>query len=288
MQLKLTNITGIASPEVEHFDLHEEFGVAYLVEAGERVTLTLSQIACRSWLKKDHPHIVNIKWFDVNSVILYYDGIGAAIVSMESWDNIRLCAVYKLFVSNSYIFVSHDEESLYRHRPGELESSIISVFLRDGTFELGIGELMDKDRDSWQFDELEAGYIFDNKFAFIAYSSELFWVLDVSKRSWTKFPVPFETVGIRVLAGDDKTAYAIFDHRNLLRHYPDLPPFELAVFDLVSETSYKQDFAPVEAALTAAGFEMTEIKFQPSSTGKSSSATPTRPRSSNFPTRHSH
>jgi hypothetical protein len=191
----------------------------------------------------------------------------------------------------SYLFqivISSFPMMKYRHRPGELESSIISVFLRDGTFELGIGELMDKDRDSWQFDELEAGYIFDNKFAFIAYSSELFWVLDVSKRSWTKFPVPFETVGIRVLAGDDKTAYAIFDHRNLLRHYPDLPPFELAVFDLVSETSYKQDFAPVEAALTAAGFEMTEIKFQPSSTGKSSSATPTRPRSSNFPTRHSH
>jgi len=74
--------------------------------------------------------------------------------------------------------------------------------------------------------------------------------------------------GIDVLTGDDKTAYALFDHRSLLRHYPDRPPFELAVFDLLSETSSKQDFAPVEAALTPAGFEMSEIKFQPSSTGK--------------------
>jgi hypothetical protein len=98
---------------------------------GERVTLALNQIACRSWLKQDHPHIVSIKWFDVNTVILYYDGI-AAIVSRESWNNIRLYAVYKLFVSNSYLFVSHDEESLYSFRPGELESNIISVFLRDG------------------------------------------------------------------------------------------------------------------------------------------------------------
>ncbi len=268
MQITLKNITGIASPKVEHFDLHEEFGVACLVEEGERVTLALNQIACRSWLKQDHPHIVSIKWFDVNTVILYYDGIGAAIVSMERWNNIRLYAVYKLFVSNSYLFVSHDEESLYKFRPGELESNIISVFLRDGTFELGIGELMDKDRDSWQFDELEAGYIFDDKFAFIAYASELFWVLDVSKRSWTKFPVPFETVGIRVLTGDDKTAYAIFDHRNLLRHYPDRPPFELAVFDLLSETSSKEDFALIETELLASGFEMSEIKFQPSSTGR--------------------
>jgi hypothetical protein len=33
----------------------------------------------------------------------------------------------------------------------------------------------------------------------------LFWVLDVSKRSWTKFPEPFEIVVIKVLTGDDKT-----------------------------------------------------------------------------------
>jgi hypothetical protein len=268
MQLKLTNITGIASPKVEHFDLHEEFGVACLVEAGEKVTLYLNGVTCRSWLKQEHPHIENIKWVDVNTVILYYDGIGAAIVSMEFWNNIKLYAVDKLFVSNSYIFVSYDEETLYSFRHGELESNIVSIFSRDGTFELGIGELMDKERDSWQFDELEAGYIFDDKFAFIAYASELFWVLDVSKRSWRKFRVPFETVGIRVLTGDDKIAYAIFDHRGLLIHYPDLPPFELAVFDLVSETSSKQDFAPIETELLASGFEMTEIKFQPSSTGK--------------------
>jgi hypothetical protein len=268
MQIKLKNMTGIASPKVEHFDLHEVFGVACLVDVGEKVTLTLNQIACRSWLKQEHPHIVNIKWFDVNSVIIYYVGIGAAIVSVENWHNIRLYAAYKLFVSNRYILVAHDEESLYSFRSGELKGNIISVFLRDGTFELGIGELMDKDRDSWEFDELEAGYVFDDKFAFIAYASELFWVLDVSKRSWTKFPVPFATVGIEVLTGDDKTAYAIFDHRSLLNAYPNLPPFELAVFDLLSETSAKEDFGPVETALTAAGFEMSEIKFQPSSTGK--------------------
>jgi hypothetical protein len=268
MQIKLTNITGIASPKVEHFDLHEEFGSACLVETGERVTLYFNGIACRSWLKREHPHIENVKWVDVNTVILYYDGIGAAIVSMESWNNIKLYAVDKLFVSNSYIFVSYDEETLYSFRHDELESNIVSIFSRDGAFELGIGALMDKDRDSWQFDELEAGYIFDDKFAFIAYASELFWVLDVSKRSWRKFRVPFETVGIRVLTGDDKIAYAIFDHRGLLSAYPDLPPFEFAVFDLLSETSSKQGFAPVEAALTTAGFEMSEIKFQPSSTGR--------------------
>jgi hypothetical protein len=42
----------------------------------------------------------------------------------------------------------------------------------------------------------------------------------------------------------------------------------LAVFDLVAETSVKQDFAPVEKELITAGFKMDTLKFQPSSTGK--------------------
>jgi hypothetical protein len=207
-----------------------------------------------------------IKWFDFNSVILYFDEGDVAIVSTESWNKIRLGFVDKLFVSNSYIFVSYNEESLYLSRPNELESNIISIFLRDGTFEVGIRELLDKDRDAWKFDELEAGYIFDNKFAFIAYASELFWVLDVSKRSWAKFPTPVSLWRARVLSGDAEKAYGIFDNR--WYRDPDRPPFELAVFDLVAETAWMQDFAPVESALIAARFSMSEIKFQPSSTGK--------------------
>ncbi|MGA7384057.1 MAG: hypothetical protein WBW81_05000 [Methylocella sp.] len=47
-----------------------------------------------------------------------------------------------------------------------------------------------------------------------------------------------------------------------------MPLFELAVFDLVAETSWGEDFAPVENALIAAGFSMSKIKLQPSSTGR--------------------
>ena len=70
------------------------------------------------------------------------------------------------------------------------------------------------------------------------------------------------------MIGDAKKAYAIYDHRRLIQHYPELPLFQLAVFDLVSETSAKCDFAPVEAALTATGFAMTGIEFLPNSTGR--------------------
>ncbi|PZR93286.1 MAG: hypothetical protein DLM68_01075 [Hyphomicrobiales bacterium] len=76
MRIKLNNLTGIASLKAGHFDLHQEFGVACLVEEGERVTLCINQATCRSWLKQEHPNIEKIKWLDLNAVILYYDEFG--------------------------------------------------------------------------------------------------------------------------------------------------------------------------------------------------------------------
>ncbi|MGH6840323.1 MAG: hypothetical protein ACREDT_16355 [Methylocella sp.] len=268
MRIKLKNLIRIASLKAGHFDLHEEFGVACLVQAGEIVTLRLNQVPCRSWLKQEHPHIKQLKWFDCNQVVLYHDGIGAAIVSAESWNNIRLGAVDNLYVSKSCIFVSYDEQSFHLSSANELESNLLSVFSRDGRLLLGVSELCDKDRDADKLYEIDAAYTYANHIVFIGYDSHFVWNLDVPQRTWKKVPFEFSIVRIRVLTGDASTAYAIFDHRNMLSHYPDLPPFELAIFDLASETAAKQDFAPVEAALTAAGFAMSEIKFQPNSTGR--------------------
>ncbi|MGH9677574.1 MAG: hypothetical protein ACRD36_10775, partial [Candidatus Acidiferrum sp.] len=81
---------------------------------------------------------------------------------------------------------------------------------------------------------------------FTGYDSDCVWIVDAAKRTCRKSPASFSLIGIRFLTRDDKRAYAIYDHRRLLQHYPNRPPFELAVFDLASETAAKQDFAPVE------------------------------------------
>ena len=47
-----------------------------------------------------------------------------------------------------------------------------------------------------------------------------------------------------------------------------MPPFEIAVFDFLSETSSKQDFFVIETELLASSLKMSEIKFQPSSMGE--------------------
>lgn len=267
LSIELGNVTCLAS-SVKHFDLHADFGLAYLVEDRQAVTLYLNDRRCRSWPNGDYPDIFQVKWFDRDHVIMETIEASAAIISAESWEEIQLGWIYGLLLSRDYIFVTYTEESLYSSRGGELEGNFLSVFSRDGRFEFGLRELLDKDRDAHRFDEISAGYTFNNYIVFIAFDTDFLWILDAATRAYRKVPVSFSTVAIDVLTGDEKKAYAIFDNRKLLSHHPDWPMFELAVFDLVAATSAKEDFGPVETALAAAGFEVRAIKLQPSSTGK--------------------
>jgi hypothetical protein len=268
MQVHLKNLTTFDASRVKYFDLHDEFGFASIVEMDETEELNLNGVVVQSWPKGAQPEIWWIKWFDADHVVLDLHGPEVAIVSAERWERHHLGYLNELYLSPKYMFTTYSDEAIYSSRPNEVESNIISIFLRDGKFELGIRELMDKDRDSWKFEEVTAGYTFKDKFSFVASDSPLLWILNVSERSWRKFPAPVSLWSADVLTGDDKTACAIVDHRRLLSVYPARPPFELAVFDLVAETAWMQDFAPVENALIAAGFLMSDIKFQPSSTGK--------------------
>jgi hypothetical protein len=268
MQVQLINMTTFDGVRVKYFDLHEDFGFASIVEMDETVALDLNGAVIRSWPKGDQPEIWWIKLFDADHVVLDLHGPQVAIVSAKSWERHHLGYLNELYLSQKYMFATYGDEAFYSSRPNEVESNIISIFLRDGTFELGIRELTDKDRDSWKFEQVTAGYTFKDKFTFIAYDSPLLWILNIPEKSWRKFPGPVALWSADVLTGDDKAAYAIVDHRRLLSVYPDRPPFELAVFNLVAETAWMQDFAPVENALIAAGFAMSEIKLQPSSTGK--------------------
>jgi hypothetical protein len=268
MQVQLKNLTTFGGSQVKYFDLHEELGCAAIVEMDGTVALDLNGAVIRSWPKGDQPEIWWIKWFDADRVVLALHGPEVAIVSAESWDRHHFGYLDELYLSPKFMVVTYGDEAIYSSRPNEVESNIISIFLRDGTFELGIRGLMDKDRDAWKFQQVTAGYTFNYEFRFIAWDSPLLWILNLSERSWKKVPFALSMAGIEVLTGDDKIAYAIFDHRRLLSDYRDLPPFELAVFDLVSGTSAKQDFAPVETKLMAFGFDVSEIKFQPNATGR--------------------
>ncbi|HUI19995.1 MAG TPA: hypothetical protein VLZ74_02995 [Methylocella sp.] len=263
MQIKLKRLIEIDPRTGGCFDLHEEFGLARLVEENERVTLFLNSVPCRSWQKQEHPHIKTLKWLDADHVILYFDVGGAAIVSNESWENVELGFISKLFVSKSYIFVSYTDESFFRAWPTELESNIISVFSHAGHLQFGVRELFDKDRDADPLYEITAAYPYDDHIVFVGYDGKFVWILNAAQREWKKIPFEFSEVGIKFLTGDEKIAYAIYDYR-----HSEQQPLKLAIFDLESGIASLQDFAPVEAVLTGAGFDMNEIKFRPNSTGR--------------------
>lgn len=265
MRIEVKKLTDLGPSCVAYFDLHEDFGLACLVEEKGEVTLYLNDSKCRSWAKDEHPNIWAMKWFCHDQVLLYPVMTSVAIVSARSWVEIELAWPYELILSSNHIFVYYTEEAFFRSALGDLDGSIMCVFTRDGQLEFGLYDLLHQDRG---LIEIAAGYTFDEHVVFTGYDSNCVWIVDAAERTYRKSPASFSLIGIDVLTGDDKTAYAIFDHRNLLRHYPDRPPFELAVFDLVAETAWMQDFAPVESALIAAGFSMSEIKFQPNSTGK--------------------
>jgi hypothetical protein len=161
MQVHLKNLTTFDASRVKYFDLHEEFGFTSIVEREETVALDLNGAVIRSWPKGDQPEIWWIKWFDADHVVLDLHGPEVAIVSVESLERRHLGYLDELYLSPKFMFATYGDEAFYRSRPDEFESNIVSVFLRNGAFELGIRELMDKDRDAWKFEEVTAGYPMD-------------------------------------------------------------------------------------------------------------------------------
>ncbi|MGI8568652.1 MAG: hypothetical protein ACR2KT_06055 [Methylocella sp.] len=223
------------------------------------MTLFLNDLRCRSWSREDHPLVHAIRWFSEHQVIAWLVEFQAAVISPDNWHLLSIGRPERILLSKNHIFVGYGDESTIGARPGELEFNVVAVFSRDGEFQFGLRDIFSKDNYKGTIIELNAGYTSGERMIFNAYSANYLWRLDPRSKSYKRFHVPFETALIEVLSGDDKHAVAILKY---------CAPFEFAVFDLALETSAKQDFAPIETALIDAGFAMSEIKFQPNSTGR--------------------
>jgi hypothetical protein len=56
MKIQVTNVTELPASDLVCFDLHEEFGLAYLVEKDGAATLFLNEKQCWFWPKADYPN----------------------------------------------------------------------------------------------------------------------------------------------------------------------------------------------------------------------------------------
>lgn len=259
LRVELKKLIEFQHPGVKVFDLRDDFGLACLVEGEETTTLYLNEFRCRSWPRENHPFMHSIRWFSEYQVIAWLVEFQAAVISADNWDLLSIGRPEKILLSNNRIFVGYGDEFTLRARPGEVEINVVAVFLRDGQIEFGLDEIFSKDNYKGTIIELNAGYTFGERMIFNAHSADYLWILDPVSKSYKRIHVPFETTLIDVLSGDDKHVVAILNYS---------APFKLAIFDLVSKTSAECDFAPVEMALTAAGFAISETKFQPNSTGR--------------------
>ncbi len=145
VRVELKNLIEFQIPGVKAFDLHENLGLACLVEEGENMTLYLNELRSRSWLREDHPCIHAIRWFNEHQVIAWLVEFRAAVISANNWDLLSIGRPDKILLSDNRIFVGYGDEFTIRARPGEVEINVVAVFSRDGHFEFGLDEIFSKD-----------------------------------------------------------------------------------------------------------------------------------------------
>jgi hypothetical protein len=264
MQVSMSHLTELTIPGLEAFDLDPDFGLASLQIEGDDVAIYLNNSLLRSWTHEGHPQASQIRWFARGEVVIFPK---ATIVSTTNFLSLSAAWPTDLFLSRNHIFAAYNEEQFFTGR-AEHESDLVSVLSRTGGYEFSLMQYFNPDRDAHNFMEVEAAYCFDDHLAFIAYDSDKLWIFDAGALTYRKIQAPFSLASIQAMTGDEKKAYAIFDNRYSSQHYPDLPPFELAVFDLVAGTAVRSSFAPVEAALIAAGFDPAGITLQPNASGR--------------------
>jgi hypothetical protein len=91
MRILLTHFVELASRKVRTFDLHEDFGLAYLVEDCETVRLYLAEKECCSWERRDYLYLHHIRWFGKREVIAWCAaGWETAIISKDNWRTLAI------------------------------------------------------------------------------------------------------------------------------------------------------------------------------------------------------
>lgn len=243
-----------------------------LVEERGQTILYFNGQPIRSWKQSDYPNFHCIKWYGSNQIVAWRDEeFEAVLISAEAWQRLSLGPIDHLYLSQHYIFCGYDIDTAQSGHPDGpcYIGDYVAAFTRTGDYFVGARQFLWKASDPI-ITYLSGGYVFEDRFNFI--SDEMIFRFDPSlmKLDYFKarFSEPFSISGAKIFAGNEGKAYAIHDNRLLKTHHPDRPDFEFATFDLAAQTGSKADFAVVENALVAAGFDIAEVKFQQNSVGK--------------------
>jgi hypothetical protein len=259
MNWKIEQITAIPSVHNGRFDLHPQHGLACLVNGVKTQALYLNGHPCRTWSTEEFPDVWGVRWFSQAQVCLWLVNRNAVLASGTTWTPFSAGRLWDILCANDYIFVTYDDESVTRARPGEIEHNVLAVFSGDRIFRVGLVDLLLANRDNSSPIEINAAYTFNNTIMFVPYPGESVYILDADKKSLTKRDVSFNTVNTVAFSGNDKQAFAIVEYAE---------QFELVHVDLASGQSQKGDFRALAKELDEAGFKSGAWHFRSSLGGR--------------------
>ncbi len=283
MQISVSNLTQLTIPDLAAFDLDPGLGLACLQVEGDNIAVFLNGKLTRSWRQGGHWKPRAIKWLSSEEVITYPD---VAVVSARSWRDLERSGPHIFVIAERFMLLGYGEEQIYGAYLDDPESKWASVYSRSGKLEFGFRELFYANREA-NIAEIEACYSVGDTFIFVADDLHFDRGLDLGRghpdlsqhhnavrschcprHDWAtkKKPTPSSTIGTSV-------SIILICRRSNSRSSTSSPRLQSRAASRPSRrpSSRRASIRPRSRCSRMRG-------------AASSSATPRKPRCSNFPT----
>ncbi len=180
---RIGTIRDISSKRAAFFDLHETYGIIYVVKDAGTSKLFANGVLWTDWSDADFPYLHQVRWLSDRAAILWSVPGGAVIVSDHKVSKIPVgFGVRKLIVSTDFLFVAYGEEAVLGAAPEEYEFNVISAFTRSGVFSCGLAKLVTKIEYNGVIIEVPNCYACGDRLIFLAYQTSYVWALDAKAK----------------------------------------------------------------------------------------------------------
>jgi hypothetical protein len=257
---RIGSIRNIFSKHAAFFDLHEAYGLIYVVKESGRSKLFANDVLWNDWAETDFPHLLQVKWLSDKTAILWFAPRGAIIMSNQNNTELLVGPASEVIVSKQFLFTAYGEEAVLSAAPEEYEFNIVSAFTKSGDFACGLAKLASAIDYEGVIVEVSNCYSFGDRLIFLAYQTNYVWTLDAQAKSVRRTPaVPFLHSSVVGVLGNDETCW-------ILSRSAAGPLFSIAV-DLAGGAISRDDTG-LARLVSAAGFKPHCLSFASAYDGK--------------------
>jgi hypothetical protein len=208
--IKLFSICDLASKKFKFFDLHENYGVAGIIDDDDRQRLYANGVLWAEWEVSKFPHLYRIKWIDQAHVMLWLAPAGSIIVSDGSVADASIGRPSGIMISDDVMFVTYSDEAVMSAKRSEYEFNVVSAFSKDGRFECGFAELAH--RTAYEGSILVVGHYYARRgrLTCLAYATDYVWTFDPKLRTLQRIPLAsILYANVTAFLGDDEVCWIL-------------------------------------------------------------------------------